>query len=85
MNENINTYINSLHSLINSPYFHHLTDMNIISINAGISALMVIRDGNYQLETNNIDINVKHSPDITKDEIIATLRALANIIEKGEI
>ncbi len=85
MNSDIDNYIKNLHSLVNSPYFHHLTEKNVISINAGISALMVIKDGNYQLESNNIDINVKHSPDITKDEVIATLRALANIIEKGKL
>ena len=53
------------------------------ALNQGISALMTIKDGNYQLDTNNIDVSVKHSPDITKSEVIATLRALANIIEKG--
>lgn len=83
MNSDLDTHIKTLHNLASAPRTHQLTNKEITGINAGISALMIIRDGNYQLETNNIDISVKHSPDITKGEVIATLRAIANIIEKG--
>lgn len=85
MNFDIDDHIYNLYILVNAPHFHKLTKMEIASINAGISALKTIQDGNYKLETNNINIDVKHAPDITKEEVIATLIALANIIEKGEI
>lgn len=45
------------------------------AINQGINALMVIKDGNYQLDTSTT------SP--SKDEIVSMLRACANLIEKG--
>lgn len=80
MNNDLDTHIKRLHNLASTSYSHQLTHKEITSIDAGISALMVIRDGNYQLETNNIKTS-----DISKDEVIAALRALANIIEKGEI
>ena len=83
MTHELDDHIKILHNLASAPRTHQLTNKEITSINAGISALMIIRDGNYQLETDNIDVSVKHSPDITKGEVIATLRALANIIEKG--
>lgn len=54
-----------------------LSSEQLEAINQGISALMVIRDGNYQLSPH------QQSTPVTKDEIIATLRALANVIEKG--
>lgn len=85
MNSELDNHIKILHNLASAPRTHQLTNKEITSINAGISALMVIRDGNYQLETNNINEAIKRPADITKAELIATLRALANIIEKGEI
>lgn len=83
MNSDLDNHIKRLHNLANTPHSHQLTNKEITSINAGISALMVIRDGNYQLETNNINEAIKRPADITKAELIATLRAIANIIEKG--
>lgn len=85
MNSDIDNHINNLYYLAHGPLCHQLTNTEITSINTGISALKTIQDGNYKLDTNNIDVLVKHSPDITKGEVVATLRALANIIEKGEI
>ena len=79
MNTDIDNNIKTLHTLVNTPRTHQLTPNEIISINAGISALMVIRDGNYQLTPTD----QQRFNDLTKDEITATLRALANIIEKG--
>ena len=38
---------------------------------------LVIKDGNYQLP------QYQQPTSVTKDEIIATLRVLANVIEKG--
>lgn len=83
MNSDLDNHIKTLHNLASAPRTHQLTNKEITSINAGISALMVIRDGNYQLETNNINEAIKRPADITKAELIATLRAIANIIEKG--
>lgn len=83
MNSDLDNHIKTLHNLASAPRTHQLTNKEITSINAGISALMIIRDGNYQLETNNINEAIKRPADITKAELIATLRALANIIEKG--
>lgn len=51
-----------------------LSSAQLEAINQGINALMIIKDGNYKLITSN-------SP--SKDEIVAMLRACANIIEKG--
>lgn len=45
------------------------------AINQGINALMIIKDGNYKLDTSNNNLS--------KDEIVAMLRSCANLIEKG--
>ena len=46
------------------------------AINLAISALQTIQDGNYKLE-------LPASNTVTKDEILAMLKAITNIIEKG--
>lgn len=79
MNTGIDNNIKTLHHLVNSPCIHQLTANEIVSINAGISALMIIRDGNYQLTPTD----QQRFNNLTKDEVTAALRALANIIEKG--
>ncbi|MBP3887740.1 MAG: hypothetical protein J6F30_08850 [Cellulosilyticum sp.] len=54
-----------------------LSTAQLEAINQGINALLVIKDGNYQLP------QYQQPTSVTKDEIIATLRVLANVIEKG--
>lgn len=79
MSTELDNHIKILHNLANTPCMHKLKPSEIVSINAGISALMVIRDGNYQLTPTD----QQRFNNFTKDEVTATLRALANIIEKG--
>lgn len=52
-----------------------LSASQLEAINQGINALMIIKDGNYKLDTST------NNP--SKDEIVAMLRACANLIEKG--
>ena len=78
MNSDLDIHIKILLNLVNAPNLHRLTKDEINSIYAGIAGLKTIQDGNYQLET--VDQETTY---ITKDEITATLRAIANIIEKG--
>lgn len=49
MTHELDAYIKRLRNLADTPHSHQLTHKEITSINAGISALMIIRDGNYQL------------------------------------
>lgn len=75
MKQSIDT---SIELLDNMRLIYGLSTAQHEAINQGINALMVIKDGNYKLDTNNSTT----SP--SKDEIVAMLRACANIIEKGE-
>lgn len=72
MKQSIDTSIDLLDGM---RLIYGLSSAQLEALNQGINALMIIKDGNYKLDTSTTSPN--------KDEIVTMLRACANIIEKG--
>lgn len=72
----------SIELLDNMRLIYGLNAEQLEALNQGISALLVIKDGHYKLDTSTNTFQLTNRK-LTTDEITSTLRALANVIEKG--